>query len=349
MKHPIKTRLRHLCACMVLAIPQAHAAETDVAARFGASISAGLPAALSIHHRAAHPDDGDERAGSLIVTRRLPVDVVFPDGATHAVYTGMLDGKEVVLTESGDHVDIGDGESTSRRLSAIEPAAAKVRAARSVDEAPAEGVRTLDVHFFLHDNLRGVHTADDIHADYVAWWLKDMAETVLPSVHIVVHYHQSEVDKAITSHYYAAPYDITNLDMRNTNALDLISRLGPAWARLLEDVPDTHMEKFVLLIGPALPSGAYGLAHQGGVAAIASLDGSYRVVAHEVGHLLGAEHDDSAVLYRGGWWCESNMYPHSFGLRSKCYAYTKENQRRIRNYVIAGADVPFHERVVIDG
>lgn len=348
MKHTMRTHLRRLFACIALAIPPVYAAETDVTARFDASVSNGLPVTLSVHHRAAHADDGDERAGSLTVDRRLPVEAVFPDGTTHVVYAGTLDGKEVVLTGSDDHIDIGDGERASRGLSAID-SPSKVRVRKSVDPTPVEGVRTLDVHFFLHDNLRERHTADDIHADYVAWWLKDMTDNVLPSMRIVVHYHQSEVEKAVTSHYYTAPHDITNLDMRNANALELIAQRGSAWVRLVEQASETHMEKFVLLTGPVLPSGAYGLAYQGGSAAIASLDGSYRVVAHEAGHLLGAEHADSAILYWGGWWCESNMYPYAFGLRSKCYAYTKENERRVRNYVIAGADVPFHERVVIEG
>ncbi|WP_256452144.1 hypothetical protein [Luteibacter aegosomatis] len=43
------------------------------------------------------------------------------------------------------------------------------------------------------------------------------------------------------------------------------------------------------------------------------------------------------------------MHPYSFGQRSKYHAYTKENRRRIRGHVIVGVDVPFHERVVVDG
>lgn len=64
-----------------------------------------------------------------------------------------------------------------------------------------------------------------------------------------------------------------------------------------------------------------------------SLD-RYRIVAHELGHLSGALHEDAAIQYKRGWWCESNMYPNPSALRSNCYTYSDDNQRRMRAYIV---------------
>ncbi|MCH4901580.1 MULTISPECIES: hypothetical protein [Pseudomonas] len=65
--------------------------------------------------------------------------------------------------------------------------------------------------------------------------------------------------------------------------------------------------------------------------AISSL-GSRITVGHEVGHLLGARHEDSEIQYNG-WWCETYMTPQPHPLRSICYSFSQKNRENIQNHL----------------
>jgi hypothetical protein len=65
--------------------------------------------------------------------------------------------------------------------------------------------------------------------------------------------------------------------------------------------------------------------------AIASVNG-YQVIGHEIGHLLGARHEDSEINYNG-WWSESYMTPQRLELRSNSYTFSEANRKNINNYL----------------
>lgn len=65
--------------------------------------------------------------------------------------------------------------------------------------------------------------------------------------------------------------------------------------------------------------------------AIASLS-SYLVPAHEIGHLLGAKHEDFEVQYNG-WWGETYMTPQRNPIRSISYHFSPANRQNIKNYL----------------
>jgi hypothetical protein len=336
----IPTSLARRCLGVAIALSLTTTARADdVATRFERIVAEGLPTTFAIHHRAV---DGDEGTSSLMtIDERLPVELAFPDGTTGSMYAGTLDGHDIVATRHDGHVELDDERHLTRRVTDMTPTPHATRNRRAQALAQDGSPRTVNVHFLLHENLRERFTADDIHHDYVAWWLKDMTKTILPFMRIVVHYHMSDMPEAEGSPSHMMPGGIMRLDLRNANALQVVADAAEVMFARVDGTADAHLNKLVMLVGGELKGNIDGMAYQRGAAAIASVDGSYRVVAHELGHLFGAEHDDGAVLYRGGWWCESNMYPVVFQLRSKCYAYTRENQRRIRNYAIAGPESVF--------
>ncbi|WP_347902786.1 hypothetical protein [Pseudomonas purpurea] len=68
-----------------------------------------------------------------------------------------------------------------------------------------------------------------------------------------------------------------------------------------------------------------------GTFAIASLN-SFLHVGHEIGHLLGANHENWEVQYNG-WWAETYMVPERNMIRSISYTFSSANRQNIKNYL----------------
>lgn len=302
--------------------------------RFDAAV-----AALSTE--AAQPDAGPvrtKRSGAdFSVERRLNIRLDFPGDVQGAMYGGLLHGEAAVFTRVGDYLDAtvlrdGETEVTSFDGAGSGPFPAALakdpglgRARRSVPPGHFEdpAAYNLYFHFMVHDDLSS-HTTRDLHARYVAWWLADMSARVLP------------VEPLRASYAESVPW-LTSMAYGGTDSLDAFERTLKALDDHYEfEMDRTYKHKFVLLTASSPMPGIAGVAFQGGNEAIASIAGRSRIVAHEIGHMLGATHANAET--RGWWGCESNMVATAAVGRKDCQEYSAANERAMRSYMRHGPD-----------
>ncbi|MGN6481568.1 reprolysin-like metallopeptidase [Luteibacter sp.] len=340
----MRQRIGIFLLALIISTPAPATVDKAVIRDFDRSVAAGLPAIIALPP--THPrDDGATGNGEeqLSVNEAIPASVYFGDAPPARMYRATLNGRPAVLTRGGRRLDItlADGEDVETRVFEMEDGAAshelpeplavqrgdptRERVRRSA-ETPGEP-QTVDIHMFVHNDVTGYMTREAVHAGYVAWWLSD-ALRILPFARVDVRYHppiQGLSDM---------PY------MHGHVLLDWMT-VVEQWAGD-EDLDDSHLRKYVLVTLAAPAPGVGGVAWQGGNAAVASIAGRYRILAHELGHMFGATHAAAEVQYRGGWWCESNMLATSSVFRSNCYRYSAENERRIRRYAIEVPDAAWN-------
>lgn len=321
----------------LLPLPIAATNASDMVERFDAAV-VGMS-----------PEEGTAVAGQprlrrsgadLGVERLLNIDVEFPGKIKGKMYRGFLHGEAAVFTRSAGHLDVtvmrnGDTEvvsfnapespglpTESISADADQPSS---RSRRSVNPGHFEDPAAYNLRFYFvkHDDLID-HAATSLHARYVAWWLADMAGNVLPAEPLRANYLEH------------LPW-ITSIAYGDSRSLDIFERTLKALDDFYGfDMERTYKNKYVLLTArPPMP-GTTGVAFEGGNEAIASIVGRSRIVAHEVGHMLGATHRQAET--RGWWGCETNMLAISSGRRDDCLEYTAANQRAMRSYMRHGPD-----------
>lgn len=133
----------------------------------------------------------------------------------------------------------------------------------------------------------------------------------------------------------AAP-ELYNFKYTSKTIHDASARWKKAVTQYLERTSQTtsQLDKFILLTySDPVPFEFSGLANTtGGQFAIASIQ-PYSTFAHEVGHLLGAEHDAAAVIY-DGWWSDTLMSSSEWrAIRTTAYRFSDKNRELIKTYL----------------
>jgi len=288
-------------------------------------------------------------AADFSVERRLNIRLDFPGAVQGAMYEGLLNGETAVFTRADDYLDATvmrngepevvsfnaqtDGAPSSGESARLE--GSRSRPPRSVGPGHFEdpGAYFLHLTFVKHDDLAD-RSARELHGLYVAWWLADMARRVLPVEPL--HASYMELTPLLTSVAYG--------DARALHTFE--GTLKALQYSLGTHVDRTYKHKFVLLTAnPPMP-GTAGVAFEGGNEAIASVSGRTRIVAHEIGHMLGATHENAET--RGWWGCETNMLAGSLRWRNDCLEYSEANRRAMRSYMRHGPDT-VAARKMVDG
>lgn len=172
---------------------------------------------------------------------------------------------------------------------------------------------------FLHDEL----DHDDIRnleAKYFSWFTEDLKLITGRTVQII-------------------PI------LRKPGYTDFDYRLGDAdkslyeWDQKVidyvidENKPRGKRHKYLLITRDKLTLLVKGIALVGKRSAIASMTG-YRTIAHEVGHLLGAEHSDGQLhVTAAPAPCITNMFVEDLFFIKNCYRYSEQSASVFKNYL----------------
>lgn len=176
----------------------------------------------------------------------------------------------------------------------------------------------LNFYVFLHDDIPQAER-ENISRDYFSWLRKDLES--FTNRRVYVNFVQNVAP--ITQY----PYQGENL----TNILAGWSDEVKGYADK-NNLPINRKTKYLLLTNEKINDQTLGFAGHKHYAGIASL-GSYPAAAHELGHMLGGTHDHSEVLYKDGWWCETNIFPTRVNVRANCYHYSDKNKEAIVAYL----------------
>lgn len=168
------------------------------------------------------------------------------------------------------------------------------------------------------------YTFDSIKKDYFSWMIDELEKLSGRKVELI------EITKE------AAP-ELHNFTYISSSLQNAAARWTTAMTEYLNKTSKitSPLDKFILLTRHnVVPSEFAGFANRiGGQFAIASLQ-RYDIAAHEVGHMLGAEHDAAEIIYNG-WWSETTMNTPDYfsGLRLNAYRFSIRNREAINTYL----------------
>ena len=182
----------------------------------------------------------------------------------------------------------------------------------------------------LHKDLQE-YQKNDLYTDYFSWLKTELESISERKVRFLMYAH------------HEVP-ELSGYNYRNEDG----SAALQGWINLIQDwytkilkyeEHEPGLTKVLLLTRNNIYAKAGGLL--GGIAGYGLVKGhcaiaaitSKQVPAHEIGHMLGATHEDSEVIY-DGWWHDTIMLSDEFsGVRGNAYRYSEKNRENIRKHL----------------
>ncbi|WP_426233594.1 reprolysin-like metallopeptidase [Pseudomonas sp. TWP3-2] len=179
----------------------------------------------------------------------------------------------------------------------------------------------LTLNVFMHEDLSN-YSRQKLYETHFSWFADEIQNC--SNRKLTVNMFTPSEAKALSD------CDYKNISSTVTLAAwkeKLNNHFGP---QLLHD-SHTRFNKYLLLTRNNINQSILGIAQFKGYAGIASIT-SDMTPAHEAGHMFGATHADSEVLYNG-WWSETVMTAESSPLRGNANRFSDKNRQNIRNYL----------------
>lgn len=176
----------------------------------------------------------------------------------------------------------------------------------------------LTLYLVLHDDLSH-HNIHELRQDYFAWLIRDL---------------ESFTDRYVRLAFIRDVPGLTDFAYQN----DDVDETYYAWKnRMDRHVINNGMERnattrYLLLTQNKINSNTLGASEDKSYTGIASLE-TFAIPAHELGHMLGGTHKAAEVLYKGGWWCQTNIIESHEKIRSNCYVYSDANKQIIAEHL----------------
>ncbi|WP_460143932.1 zinc metalloprotease [Pseudomonas sp. S2_A02] len=176
---------------------------------------------------------------------------------------------------------------------------------------------------FLHDDL-AEYDEKKIYSDYFAWLKTELED--ISGRGVLILFKSNE--PGVTDY----PYQNDSLEAAVDGWWERIDKAVIAPVEKTRPY-NYDLDKFLLLTRHSINSSYAGAADVGGRVGMASIS-SYRVPAHEIGHMFRATHEDSEVVYNG-WWNDSIMSVDYVGsaFRGNDYHFSEKNRENIRNHL----------------
>ena len=193
--------------------------------------------------------------------------------------------------------------------------------------------RPMKLTVFIHEDLKD-SDEDTLYEDHFDW-LVDRLESI--SGRTVQLNLVQPSDAPLVSNY---DYNSENLDsllseLEYQVRLHLLSELkfreGLDLPAEQDTTGDNSLNKFLLLTRNSINKGVLGAAYATGDLAIATATPKY-VAAHEVGHMLGARHEDADEKF-DTYFGPRKTIMYQTQDKSMAFAFSKKNVENIRNYL----------------
>lgn len=182
----------------------------------------------------------------------------------------------------------------------------------------AQAARSLIINVYPHDELGDV-SDQQLEKEFFQHWLDEMRSFTPHPIEVVFHRNVQSV---------------TDIDYSDLASQQLLDQFTEAVRFQTSLTPFPYLQKHLLMTRNSYDK--RGLNYNAGLAyfkqntAIASVS-HYSAPAHEIGHMLGATHEDAELSFNG-WVCETYTHPR-MPARSNCYRYSDQNRANILEYL----------------